>query len=80
MLARGHWLSAAIATGLGECLIGQSRFGEAESALKPAFSALDEAVGPDHRLTRQTVRLLVRLYELNGPPDQVEVWRARLPS
>jgi serine/threonine protein kinase len=68
---------------LGEALLGQKKYAEAEAPLRAGYDGLKqrEATIPSAvkgRLT-EALRRVVRLYEAWGKPDAANAWRANLP-
>jgi tetratricopeptide (TPR) repeat protein len=51
LLPRGHFFTALAQSALGECLVHQHRFGEAESLLTQSYNDLLQSQGPDNPRT-----------------------------
>ena len=60
---------------LGECLVAQSRFPEAEALIVPAHPRMLEELGPGHPWTVDVSRRLVELYEAWGKPEKADPYR-----
>ena len=61
---------------LGECLMAQNRYEEAETLLLESHTAMNKAMGAnDPRVQRAKARL-VKLYEAWGKPEEAAVYRA----
>lgn len=77
VLPAGHWMQRIFDRNYGECLTALGRFEEAEPLLLESFSALQAALGEQHRHTRLTREKIIALYESWGREDEAATWRAR---
>jgi serine/threonine protein kinase/tetratricopeptide (TPR) repeat protein len=81
--APDHWSRYDMMTRLGESLLGQSRYAEAERLIVPGYEGIKaraETIAPadrSHRLNEAALRV-VWLYEEWGKPDQATAWKAKL--
>jgi tetratricopeptide (TPR) repeat protein len=79
-----EWHRYAIMAVLGEALLGQEKYVEAEPVLVRAYAGLresDSILGPmpwNWRL-RECIEALVRLYEATNQLEMARTWRAKLP-
>jgi tetratricopeptide (TPR) repeat protein len=76
------WATFNVQSMLGDALLGQKRYAEAEPLLKDGYEGMkarEKAIPPPAkaRLTEALERL-VRLYEAWGKPEQAEPWRRQL--
>jgi hypothetical protein len=80
-LPPGHWLIASAESILGECLMAERRYQEAEPLLLRGRASLEAARGSsgDPRVVQAT-RRLVALYEARGDAARAAEWRAKLPN
>ena len=69
---------AHVLTGMGECLIKQKKYTEAEPVLLRALGLRMKAFGETHLRTQRTIKDLGDLYEQWGKPAQSKAYRARL--
>lgn len=63
---------------LGECLIAQGRYNEAEPLLTESYTALNSSLGQSNSGTLEAKRRLVSLYEAWNKPEQAAQYRALL--
>lgn len=63
---------------LGECLITQGRYNEAEPLLTESYTALNSRLGQSNSLTMEAKRRLLILYEAWHKPEQATQYRAML--
>jgi len=75
----GYWYTARLRGEHGECLASMRRFSEAEPQLLASYEQLLTASGPEHPLTIEAMRRLVRLYKAWGRPAKASEWNALLP-
>jgi serine/threonine-protein kinase len=75
---KDHWWTADAESGLGSCLVALRRYDEAEPLLVESYSTLKAKRGERNKLTEQTLKRLVDLYEAWGKPEQAAESRARL--
>jgi serine/threonine-protein kinase len=73
--APGHWRIAEVQTALADCLAEQGRYLEAEELLIASDSILNKKFGAADPRTRETRRLLAKLYEAWGKPEQAAAFR-----
>ena len=75
--SRSHLMGHLLRSLLGECLIQQRRFEEAETILLLAHKKMVPGVGrPEHPYTRHEVASrLIDLYQLWGKTEESETWR-----
>jgi serine/threonine protein kinase/Tfp pilus assembly protein PilF len=79
--ARLQWRRADVESVLGEALIAQGRFEEAERRLLQSHILLDEQTqGRDRRYVEEARERLVRLYETWGRPQEAAKFRRPQPS
>jgi tetratricopeptide (TPR) repeat protein len=80
--APGDWTRFNIESLLGDSLLGQKRYAEAEPLILSGYEGMkgrQASIPPqirELRLTQAGVRI-VRLYEASGKPQQAEEWRQR---
>ena len=63
----------------GACLTMLERYEEAEEHLLAGYQGLKEALGEEHKQTREALQQLAELYDAWGKPEQAAEWRAKLP-
>ena len=63
---------------LGDILVGQERYTEAESLLVPACSVLDASTTMTAQQKREAYESVIALYEAWGKSAETAVWRTRL--
>ena len=63
---------------LGENLITQKKFDQAEQLLLEAYKDASEIQGADHWRTKEVARELVKLYESRNKPELAENFRAKI--
>ena len=77
-----HWLRFLSAKMLGDSLLAQKRYVEAEPLLIDAYTALkdrQQAIPAGNRKNiAETVKRLVELYDKAGKPEKAAAWRAKL--
>jgi serine/threonine protein kinase len=77
-----NWGTFYVRSMLGEALMGQKKYAEAEPLLLEGYRGLKErskAIPPQGRdRLREALERLVRLYEATGKPDEAARWRAEL--
>ena len=64
----------------GRCLIDAGRFEDAEKEVVADYEMLKTTLEPAHPLVRQSLELIVDLYEAWGKPDKAAEYRALLPE
>ena len=78
----GHWRIHSDASLLGECLVGQKRFEEAEVLLTEAWRYLDEQKSQVPSHYRYEIHWagnrIVKLYEAWENPEKVSEWKKKL--
>jgi serine/threonine protein kinase len=62
---------------LGNLLVADKRFAEAEPLLLAAGAAREKRLGRDHATTKAVVADIVRLYDAWNKPDKAAEWRQR---
>jgi tetratricopeptide (TPR) repeat protein len=72
--------TASIRGDLGESLMEQKRYGEAESELLKSHQIFEAVRGAGHEITKKAVERLVLLYDEWNKPDSSASWRARLTA
>jgi len=77
-LPEGDWLLGRALFYQGRTLLRAGKTDEAERAFLEAYEIIRDARGPAHSWTLAPVKLLVRLYESTGRPDDAAAWRAKL--
>lgn len=77
-LPKGHYHTAITKGALGECLLTQSRFAEAEPFLVESYDVIRVNLGERNIRTLETLRRLVKLYESWKKPDLAGRYRALL--
>jgi len=75
-----HYLTGMANQRLGECLMALKRFEEAERSLLQAHRVLSRVLGPEHKRTRNAVKILIDLYEAWNRPDLAAEWRNKMPA
>jgi serine/threonine protein kinase len=65
---------------LGRCLVGLSRFEEAEVLLIESYEALEAELGRANATTQQAISRLIDLYETWRKPEKAAEYRSRLPN
>jgi tetratricopeptide (TPR) repeat protein len=78
LLSRQDVMLPFAALGTGICLYRAGRFGEAETTLRQAIAALEQARGPDYRRTQQAYRALRDLYLATDRPADARTLTAKL--
>jgi hypothetical protein len=68
VLPESHWLTANVESQLGECLIAQKRYAEAEPLLTEGYNRLKAGLGEKHPRTIEARQRLAKLYEVWGNP------------
>jgi hypothetical protein len=67
---------------LGEVLLGQGRYAEAEPLILQGYEELKARESrihvPDRSLLREAMERVVRLYEAWGKPEEATAWKSRL--
>jgi tetratricopeptide (TPR) repeat protein len=80
----GKWQYFATHRGLGESLLGQKKYAEAEKHLVQGYEGLKEREATIPRLDRSSVtealEQIVELYEAWGKPDEATKWRMELQN
>jgi serine/threonine protein kinase/Tfp pilus assembly protein PilF len=71
---------AAMRADLGESLMAQKRYADAERELLKSQQTFEAAKGADHDLTKKAVERLVRLYDEWKKADSAATWRSRLAA
>jgi eukaryotic-like serine/threonine-protein kinase len=76
------WSTFSARSALGECLVGQSRFAEAEAAVLGGYDGMKaraDQIAPDAkpRLTDAAARI-VQLYQAWDKPKEAAEWRTKL--
>ncbi len=74
-----HRATASAELVLGECLVANRAFEEAESLLLRAYESLRDAAGTPNETLAAAGEHIVKLYELWGKPDLAEEWRSKRP-
>jgi tetratricopeptide (TPR) repeat protein len=64
--APNHWRTAEAESVLGECLVKQGRFDEAEPLLEHSYPTIRERRGPAGADTRAALQRLVEYYDRSG--------------
>jgi serine/threonine protein kinase len=77
-LPPGQWLTAEGRSVLGNCLLAQNKYGDAEPLLLGGCRELRQAQGTPPRALRQAAESLVQLYEAWDKPAKAAEWRAFL--
>lgn len=65
----------SVEAGLGECLLAQERYAEAEPLLKDSYAVMAKALGDKHPTTAQVRRHLRELYVAWRRPDDATPYR-----
>lgn len=79
-LVRRDWRTAEAESVLGGCLAALKKYDEAEPLLTSSYATLKEQRGERNRVTQETVKRLVALYEAWGKPEKVAQYRAALQT
>lgn len=74
-LPAGHWLIMSTRSLLGRCLIGESRFAEAEKLLLESYQFFVTERGADDEKTVEVKDSLVALYEAWNKPDRASAYQ-----
>jgi hypothetical protein len=79
-LSPNHWRFFDAVSQLGECLLGQDRFAEAEQSLLDGYRGLkqqEQSIPMVHKykLLNEASQRLVRLYETQGRTQEANQWR-----
>ena len=74
------WRVATAKGDLGECLLAQGRFEEAEQLLLEGYTLLQEDKGVVFAETRANLRRLIALYEHGGRPQDARLYRDLLAT
>ena len=80
LLPEHDWSVAAVKSLLGEALVAQQRYAEAEPLLLEAWRELEQTPGGTHGVRQHTLSRLASLYKAWGKPDLAARYRAQLPS
>jgi tetratricopeptide (TPR) repeat protein len=75
LLPRGHFFTALAQSALGECLVRQRRFGEAESLLLQSYNDLLRSQGPDNPRTNLAKNRARELYIAWKRPNEAARFR-----
>jgi hypothetical protein len=75
---KGHWLIASSESILGEHLVLEKKYAEAEQRLLASERKLLEARGEEAPVIQDARNRLVKLYEAWGKPEQAALWKGRL--
>lgn len=73
-----YWVSL-----LGESLLGQQRFAEAEPLILRGYEEMKKGEAKHHigdRRIREAGERVIRFYEVTGQPEKVREWRAKISS
>jgi serine/threonine protein kinase/Tfp pilus assembly protein PilF len=76
LLPGGNQLIGVSQGALGECLITQKRYGEAEPFLLESYASLKTVQGEQSPPTREAARRLVTLYQFWGKPEKAARYQA----
>ena len=71
-------MAARLHASYGRCLTQMERFEEAEDHLLRGYKGYLSSRGPDHRMTRYVISLLIQLYASWEKPDKAEEWMAKI--
>src|SRR5260370_8265097 len=74
-----HFMTALTKSALGECLIAQKHFAEAEPLLIESYSSLATSQGPRNPRTLLAQNRLLELYQQWNNPDLAARYRPSLP-
>ncbi|MEO8073372.1 MAG: tetratricopeptide repeat protein [Acidobacteriota bacterium] len=77
-LPKEHFLTALTNGALGECLMTQKKYAEAEPLLKESFESLKISQGTDNPRTETARRQLVSFYESVGKTDSANEYRKKV--
>ncbi len=75
-----HIRIAETASRLGECIMKQQRFAEAEPWLVESYPVILNKKGKSHKNTQTAISRLVQLYEAWDRKEQAQQWRKQLAS
>lgn len=78
VLGEEHWLVSERMLHLGEALVALERFEDAEPVVLKAHRIAFDEFGPADVSTQHAVKMLVQIYEAQGPPDQAAAWQQHL--
>jgi eukaryotic-like serine/threonine-protein kinase len=76
-LPPGHWILASTRSALGETLVLNGKYREAEDLLLPAERQLSAELAPDIEPVQDVWRRLGMLYTAWGRPDEAAKWDAK---
>jgi hypothetical protein len=74
-----EWSTFSTMSVLGESLLGQTKFAEAEPLLLKGYEGLKErakVIPPGNLRTAEALERLVRFYSATGKTDQAQRWQA----
>lgn len=74
-MEEGHWQIARVESVLGNCLVALQRYDEAEPLLLASFQTLKTRRGEKDKITQQTQKRLVKLYEAWGKLERASSYR-----
>jgi tetratricopeptide (TPR) repeat protein/tRNA A-37 threonylcarbamoyl transferase component Bud32 len=80
ILPKGHWQIAFTKGALGECLMGQKRYPEAEPLLIQSYNDLKKSQGERNPRTIEALERILKLYEATGNTEAFAKYRALLPQ
>ena len=76
LLPKGHFWVAVANGALGECLLLETQYEEAEPLLVESYKSLQASLGPQDPRTKEAVGRLVQLYLSWGKPGEAARYRA----
>lgn len=76
-LSPEHWETALVRANWAGCLIELKQFEKAEPLLQQSYQTLLRERGESHAITQRSARLLAKLYEQWGRPEEAAPWRER---
>ena len=79
ILPPGNWQIASAKSWLGECLVGQKKYAEAEPLLLEGYSGMKYALGETHPRTVRALKRIITLYEEWQKHAPAAQFRALLP-
>ncbi len=79
-LPHSHFYVGAFLRYQGHSLSGLQQYEKAETALMESYQILSSSLGPTHKQTIGTIKLLVDVYDAWQKNQEASKWRAKLPK
>jgi len=77
-LKEGDWRISEVESLLGACLASQGHFEDAEPLLTQGYVSMRDRIGPEGKMTKESLERLVALYEQWRKPERAQFYRAEL--